>query len=284
MKKKIKSMTSAAILTVCLGLSAWSGWELISMCRDYGRVEEDLERIRQLSSTLEENGAEKEEQPGWNSGQNGSHAEKAQPSEGESGQENEKDASRSLRLARCLKSLEANSDTVGWISIEGTAVEYPVMQTPEEPDFYLNHGFDRQPSAGGMIFMDADCRPNGGNNSILYGHHMKNGTMFAQLERYRSEEFYEEHKEILFDTLEETSCYQVFSVFCLSASEAEELSKYLLAETEDDFKAVVELAERKNLHDTQKVPGWPERLLTLVTCEYTRKDGRLFILAGEKTG
>ena len=259
MKKRIKSMTSAAILTVCLGLSAWSGWELISMCRDYGRVEEDLERIRQLSDALE-------------------------MYEEESGQENEKDASRSLRLARCLKSLEANSDTVGWISIEGTAVDYPVMQTPENPDFYLYHGFDRQPSAGGMIFMDADCRPNGGNNSILYGHHMKNGTMFAQLEQYQSEEFYEEHKEILFDTLEETSCYQVFSVFCLSASEAEELSKYLLAETEDDFKAVVELAERKNLYDTQKVPGWPERLLTLVTCEYTRKDGRLFILAGEKAG
>ena len=284
MKKRIKSMTSAAILTVCLGLSVWAGWELISMCRDYGRVEEDLERIRQLSDALEMYEAKMGENPNLNGRQTDAPSGKAQPSEEESGQENEKDASRSLRLARCLKSLEANSDTVGWISIEGTAVDYPVMQTPENPDFYLYHGFDRQPSAGGMIFMDADCRPNGGNNSILYGHHMKNGTMFAQLEQYQSEEFYEEHKEILFDTLEETSCYQVFSVFCLSASEAEELSKYLLAETEDDFKAVIELAERKNIHDTQNVPGWPERLLTLVTCEYTRKDGRLFILAGEKTG
>lgn len=284
MKKRIKSMTSAAILTVCLGLSAWSGWELISMCRDYGRVEEDLERIRQLSDALEMHEAKMGENSNLNGRQTDAPSGKEQLSGEKSGQESENDAGHSLRLARCLESLEANRDTVGWISIEGTAVEYPVMQTPEEPDFYLNHGFDRQPSAGGMIFMDADCRPNGGNNSILYGHHMKNGTMFAQLERYRSEEFYEEHKEILFDTLEETSCYQVFSVFCLSASEAEELSKYLLAETEDDFKTVVELAERKNLHDTQKVPGWPERLLTLVTCEYTGKDGRLFILAGEKAG
>ncbi len=259
MKEWIKSVVSAMIFGSSLALMAWSGSGLAFMYRDYGRVEKDLERIRAISEEAKMDAPEM-----------------ADPEEG---------GSRVClwRLARCQKSLEANEDTAGWISIEGTAVDYPVMRTPEAPDFYLSHGFDRQSSAGGMIVMDAGCGLQGGKNYLLYGHHMKNGTMFGQLERYLSPQFYRGHGEILFDTPWETGSYQVFSVFCLSGLEMEEVSECLMADTEEKFRKLIELAERKNVHASRNMPRWPERLLTLVTCEYTRENGRLFVMA-RRTG
>ena len=203
---------------------------------------------------------------------------------------------QTARLDRCRRSREANPDTIGWISIPGTEIDYPVMHTPEDPDFYLNHGFDQEPSAGGMIYLDAgdDC---GGRkvqepaeaeaakrtNLILYGHHMKNGTMFAGLEQYRSAEFFEEHRTIFFDMLAGTGDYEVFAVFCMTAREAgEQLAPYLTAETKEQYGRLMETVRAKSLHGPKETPEWPRRLLTLMTCEYTQNEGRLFLMAYEK--
>ena len=203
---------------------------------------------------------------------------------------------QTARLDRCRRSREANPDTIGWISIPGTEIDYPVMHTPEDPDFYLNHGFDQEPSAGGMIYLDAgdDC---GGRkvqepaeaeaakrtNLILYGHHMKNGTMFAGLEQYRSAEFFEEHRTIFFDMLAGTGDYEVFAVFCMTAREAgEQLAPYLAAETKEQYGRLMETVRVKSLHGPKETPEWPRRLLTLMTCEYTQNEGRLFLMAYEK--
>lgn len=92
---------------------------------------------------------------------------------------------------------EQNNDMAGWITIEGTPINYPVMFTPEQPDFYLKHGFDKEYSAYGVPFIGENCTllPRS-DNLIIYGHHMKNGTMFAALTDYKDEDFYEKHKLI----------------------------------------------------------------------------------------
>ena len=180
---------------------------------------------------------------------------------------------------------KANSDVTGWIRVDGTVIDYPVMQTPETPDFYLKRGFDKKYSAYGMIYMDEDCDLDAGcPNFVLYGHHMKNGSMFAALEKYTSEEFYREHPEILFDTLEETGRYQVAAVFKMPGAQiTEAFAGTLLAATEEDYNEFIAYAKEHSLYDTGVTPQWPEQLLTLGTCEYTYEDGRLFVV-GRKAG
>ena len=130
------------------------------------------------------------------------------------------------------------------------------------------------------IYMDEDCDLDAGcPNFVLYGHHMKNGSMFAALEKYTSEEFYREHPEILFDTLEEIGRYQVAAVFKMPGAQiTEAFAGTLLAATEEDYNAFIAYAKEHSLYDTGVTPQWPEQLLTLGTCEYTYEDGRLFVV------
>ena len=274
------------LLSACFAACAVFGGRLFRAGLEYKRQEADLLRMRRLTGGRKE-GADR------------AAAERAGQAESETaGQNAEEGTDRAARLDRRRRSWEANPDTIGWISIPGTEIDYPVMYTPEDPDFYLNHGFDREPSAGGMIYLDAgdDC---GGRkaqepaeaeaarrtNLILYGHHMKNGTMFAGLEQYRSAEFFEEHRTIFFDMLAGTGDYEVFAVFCMTAREAgEQLAPYLAAETKEQYGRLMETVRAKSLHGPKETPEWPRRLLTLMTCEYTQNEGRLFLMAYEKGG
>ena len=266
------------LLGVCIAVCAVSGGRLFRTGLEYKRQEADLLRMRRLT------GGRKED-----TGQAGAEM---------TGQNAEEGTDRAARLDRCRRSREANPDTIGWLSIPGTEIDYPVMYTPEDPDFYLNHGFDQEPSAGGMIYLDAgdDC---GGRkaqepaeaeaakriNFILYGHHMKNGTMFAGLEQYLDPESFKEYRTIFFDTLAGTGEYEAFAVFSMTAAEAKErLAPYLAAETKEQYGRLMETVRVKSLHGPKETPEWPRRLLTLMTCEYTQNEGRLFLMAYEKGG
>ena len=276
------------LLGCCFAACAVFGGRLLRTGLEYKRQEADLLRMRRLT------GGSKEDAGQAGAGMSGQNA-------GEEADWAAKDGAalweeQTARLDRCRRSREANPDTIGWLSIPGTEIDYPVMYTPEDPDFYLNHGFDREPSAGGMIYLDAgdDC---GGrkaqepaeveaarrNNFILYGHHMKNGTMFAGLEQYLDPEFFKEHRTIFFDTLAGAGEYEAFAVFSMTAAEAEErLAPYLAAETKEQYGRLMETVRVKSLHGPKETPEWPRRLLTLMTCEYTQNEGRLFLMAYEK--
>ena len=279
---------SSLLLGSCFAACAAFGGRLLQTGLEYKRQEADLLRMRRLT------GGSKEDAGQAGAGMSGQNAGEGTHRAGKDGAALWEE--QTARLDRCRQSREVNPDTIGWISIPGTEIDYPVMYTPEDPDFYLNHGFDREPSAGGMIYLDAgdDC---GGrkaqepaeeeaakrNNFILYGHHMKNGTMFAGLEQYRSAEFFEEHRTIFFDMLAGTGDYEVFAVFCMTAREAgEQLAPYLAAETKEQYGRLMETVRAKSLHGPKETPEWPRRLLTLMTCEYTQNEGRLFLMAYEK--
>ena len=95
-----------------------------------------------------------------------------------------------------------NSDIIGWIKIEDTKVDYPVMQTKDDPEFYLHRGFSKEYTGSGVPFMDASSDifiPT--SNFLIYGHHMKNGTMFRDIEKYNDYDFYKDHKTFQFDTI-----------------------------------------------------------------------------------
>lgn len=108
--------------------------------------------------------------------------------------------------------LERNSDFVGWLSIEGTAVNYPVMCTPDDPEYYLKRDFDGNRSNSGVPFFGEGCDTES-DNIIIYGHNMKNGTMFSSLTNYADESYYEEHPTISFDTPDGDGTYEIIAVF-----------------------------------------------------------------------
>ena len=117
-------------------------------------------------------------------------------------------------LAEYLELYRQNEDMVGWIKVEDTNINYPVVQSVNEPNFYLKHKFDKTDSAYGCPYVQENCdvqKPS--DNIIIYGHHMNDGSMFTGLMKYRNKSFWEGHKMITFDTLTDRHQYEVIAVF-----------------------------------------------------------------------
>lgn len=176
---------------------------------------------------------------------------------------------------------EQNSDFIGWITIDGTNINYPVMQTKDDPDYYLKHAFDKSYSEYGVPYLQWDCNALTSDNLVVYGHNMKNGTMFSDLERYADETFYKEHKYIRFDTLSDYGTYEIFAVFRTTAYTDDGFKYYNFVDAEDtaDFNSFVEKCKELSLYDTGVTAVYGDKLLTLSTCEYTRTNGRFVVVA-----
>lgn len=174
-----------------------------------------------------------------------------------------------------------NPDMVGWIKVEGTSINYPVMQTPNEPNFYLKHNFEKEYSDLGTPYVQEDCDIAASDNLVIYGHHIKGQKMFGALEEYKSQSFYEEHKTIQFDTLTQHNEYEVIAVFKTVAYSSEGFRYYdfVNAENEDEFNAYVEKCRELALYDTGVTAEYGDRLITLSTCEYSAQNGRLVVVA-----
>ncbi len=193
--------------------------------------------------------------------------------------------------ARYSKLYEQNQDFVGWISIEGTNISYPVMHTPSDPEFYLHANFNKDYEYAGVPFMDYRCNPNPekakiSDNLIIYGHNMKNKTMFSMLTEYSDKSFYEEHPYIHFETLWEVGVYEVVGVVFTNAwGEMDsdggvfmyhEITNFADAEEFDEY---MEKLNKYKLYDTGVDVTYGDRLITLSTCQYSQEEGRCAVIA-----
>lgn len=177
---------------------------------------------------------------------------------------------------------EMNTDMAGWIRIEGTQIDYPVMQTPEEPDYYLYRNFLGESSDHGCIYARETCdliTPS--DNVTLYGHCMNDGSMFADLTNYLDHGFWEEHRYIRFDTLTAYQVYEIFAVFTTTASVGEGFAYHQFenAADEADFDWFIDQCRTLALYDTGITPQYGDKILCLSTCEYTQTNGRLVVAA-----
>lgn len=177
---------------------------------------------------------------------------------------------------------EKNADTVGWMEIEGTRINYPVMQTPDRPDYYLKRNFNHERSAHGCLYVRESCdvfAPS--DNVTIYGHHMKDGSMFADLESFLYQDFWENHPTIRFDTLYEHHTYTIFAVFRTTASLDEGFAYHHFEDAQDeaDFDDFISSCKELSLYDTGITPQYGDKLICLSTCEYTRANGRLVVVA-----
>lgn len=179
---------------------------------------------------------------------------------------------------------EMNSDVVGWIRMEGTKMDYPVMQTPDSTDFYLYRNFDKENSTQGSIYAREVCdvfEPS--DNITIYGHNMANGNMFACLNDYVDKEAWEYNSLIFFDTLYEYHTYKIFAVFKTTAALGKGFTyhQFVDAEDEEDFNEFVQTCKDLAFYDTGITPQYGDKMICLSTCEYTDPygNGRLVVAA-----
>lgn len=178
---------------------------------------------------------------------------------------------------------EQNADTIGWLTIEQTPVNYPVMQNPDNPDYYLDHDFKKQRSIHGLPFLDSRCDLIKSRELLIHGHNMKTGLIFGELMRYKKQSYYQSHKTIQFHTLYEKADYEIIAVILSRVYEKTEQGfRYYHLEqlqTREGFDFYMEQVNQLALYQTGKTAEFGDGLLILSTCEYSFPNGRLAVIA-----
>ena len=190
-----------------------------------------------------------------------------------------------------------NDDSAGWLKIDGTVIDYPVMQTPGDEQYYLNRNFDGKYSAYGCIIADTDATIGTGTaaedytdgthpstNIILHGHNMKNGTMFGGLDKYRDRAYEKSHSRIKFSSLYEDREYEICAVFLSQVFKKNQTGvfkyyQFFNADTEDEFNDFYNNIKKMALYDTGVEASYGDQFLTLSVCAYHVENGRLVVVA-----
>ncbi len=252
--KKYQIYMLVAILF--LGIAAFCGYQIY---HHYSLVDEQTEAFEKIAEVVEETETSAEE----------TVPDDAPVNEGDD------------VLTKYKELYLQNEDMVGWLSVAGTTINYPVMQTPNEPNYYLKRNFEKEYSDLGTPYIQENCDLANSDNLVIYGHHIKGGKMFGALEDYKSQSFYEEHKAIQFDTLTEQGEYEIAAVFKTVAYSSAGFRYYdfVDAENEEAFNAYIEKCKELALYDTGVSAKYGDRLITLSTCEYSAQNGRLVVVA-----
>lgn len=183
---------------------------------------------------------------------------------------------------------EENEDIAGWLKIENTVIDYPVVFTPDDPEEYLRKNFNGFYSISGTLFIDGNCdiRPES-DNTIIYGHNMRNGTMFSELMKYKDQKYWEEHPIIYYSTLYEEREYEIVAAFYdrvyYSYEDCFKFYQFIDAEDEEHFAEAMAYYKQAAEYDTGVDAEYGDKLLTLVTCSYHEDYGRFVVVAREKT-
>lgn len=175
--------------------------------------------------------------------------------------------------------ISQNSDCIGWISIGNTAVDYPVMHTPDRPQKYLRMNFHQQYSDSGVPFLDYRCTLDS-DNLIIFGHNMRNGTMFSSLKEYLNDGRLSSNPTILLETEDGAHEFTIFAVACVD--KVDSWYSFINAESEDDFNEAVQRIVQNAYYTNGDAPEYGDRLLTLSTCYGSTGSSRLIIIAKEE--
>lgn len=179
---------------------------------------------------------------------------------------------------------ERNPDMAGWIRIEDTVVNYPVMLTPGDEEYYLKRGFDKKSDINGIPFMDTRCTiTEPVSNYLIYGHNMKNGSMFSSLLKYEDRAFYLEHPLIYFDTVYEAGVYEIVGAFRTAVAyvgqDVYRYYQFIQAASQEEFDEYIGFVKENSFYETGITAEYGTQLLTLSTCDRSIEDGRFVVVA-----
>lgn len=176
---------------------------------------------------------------------------------------------------------EQNPDIYAWIQVNGTAISYPVLQSEEDNSYYLNHTVEGEKAIAGSIYTENYNRKDFSDpNTVVYGHNMKNGTMFRELHLYEEKEFFDANREIVIYQPDVVLKYEIFAAYVYN-------SNHLLfsfdCSTPEGYQAYLDeirsAAPKTGFLDEEKMPGTEDRLLTLSTCNLGREAERYLVQA-----
>lgn len=191
---------------------------------------------------------------------------------------------------------ELNNDTIGWLTIEDTNIDYPVMQSMQDEEYYLDRDFNKDYNANGCLIMDTDSVVGSGTkdndyadgtlpstNLIIHGHHMKNGEMFGNLDKYKDVKYFKDHRIIEFSSLYEKREYEVCAVFLSQVylktqTDVFKFYNFFRADTEEEFNDFYDNIKKLSLYDTGVSAKFGDEFITLSVCAYHVENGRLVVV------
>lgn len=251
-------MKSKKILTIITLLLSVMLFSAVMIAKEYRERQQDIKGFEKLEDIITE--VEQTEMTG-------SVEQTETPQE-------QKQSSRNLTPL-----FEANGDCLGWIYIPDTSVNYPVMYTPQEPEKYLRKNFEGEYSVSGVPFLEGASSLND-TNLIIYGHNMKNGTMFSDITQYRDKAYCEKHPYIEFETKDGLKSYDVFAVVCVKKTD--NWYKFSYAENEEQYRDKITEIKKRSLYDIDIVPRYGQQLITLSTCYGNARDDRIIVIGVEQ--
>lgn len=258
MNRKRIAMLLLAFFSV---LTLFSGMLFVRQYMDAKNSSEDFEQLEEMVETVPE-------------------TEETSKEEIKEMTEEEKEALERKKAQEMYGDLFAkNNDFMGWIAIDGTKVNYPVMQTPNHPDYYLKKNFEKEYSDYGVPYIEEACAMGISNNIVIYGHHMNDGSMFADLVKYYDKEYRDKHPLIQFDTISGFGTYEVIAAFKFDTNNETFRYNEFVTMDEEDFAEFMEEVHKRQAYDTGIDAEYGDQLLTLSTCEYTYKNGRFVVVA-----
>lgn len=179
-----------------------------------------------------------------------------------------------------------NEDMAGWLQIPDTNVDYPIMWTPEDEEYYLRKGFGGEYDKAGCLILDTDSKVEPATtNLIIHGHNMQAGTMFGKLEKYEDAEYGGAHNIIYLHTPETLRKYELIAVFRSQVFKKSDtvfkFYKFFEANSQEEFLDFYDNIKEMSLYDTGVTAEYGDRFITLSTCSYHVDNGRFVVVAKE---
>lgn len=180
--------------------------------------------------------------------------------------------------------LKQNEDIIGWIQIPDSPIDYPIMYTEKDDKYYLHRNFKKQYDANGLPYIKKGSNLNEHKgNTIVYGHHMRSGMMFAELLKYKEEKYYKKHQTVYVDLMKECRTYKVVGAFYSRVYKKKEKAvkyyNYFGNLDKKQFKEYKKLIEDNALYKTGEKLTYGDNLISLVTCSYHTNNGRFVVVA-----
>ena len=246
------------IFVIALAVFCVSAYHLLSIYLEYKRGTDEYNSLaggaKKILESVEEDGT------GGSAGIAGAAA-------------TDKTSPKAKALCQAMRS--ENKDYVGWITIENTKVDYPIVQCSDN-DYYLTHTFEGERNAAGTLFVDCNLAEGmESKNVIIYGHNMKNGSMFAGLKKYRDDEFYRTHKTFQVYTADRICEYEIFAV---SVVEPDSDIYTIGFANNDDFMSYINKVQQQSIMETGVTVSPEDSIITLSTCVNNNVD-RLIVQA-----